>query len=322
MATQRIHIDADQPDPEEQHQTRVAWYYYVGNLTQQQIATRLGTSRARVNRLLAAGRESGLVQIAINGRLSECVTLEQALIQRFGLREAIVVPSMEDEDRMREALGVGAGRYLGQAVADGQTVAIGWGRTLSHTLRAVAARNHHHLSVVSLQGGLPHCAYLNTFEIVFDFASRFAADCYYFAAPIYADSEVARDVLLAQHSIRETHERARRADIAVMTAGDMQGSLIVEYGLRHAADARALREAGAVGDLIGHFIDADGEPVAHELNRRTVAVRLDELRAIPEVILIAGGPRREAVTHAALRGGYVDTLVTDERTATALTGGR
>src|SRR5438552_9559961 len=42
-------------DPEEELQARVAWYYYVGNLTQQQIATRIGSNRVRVNRLLAAG---------------------------------------------------------------------------------------------------------------------------------------------------------------------------------------------------------------------------------------------------------------------------
>lgn len=318
MATTQASMNSGSVDPEEQRQTRVAWYYYVGNLTQQQIAARMGTSRASVNRLLAAGRESGVVQITINSRLSECVQLEQALVRRFGLRDAVVVPSMADDDRMREALGVGAGRYLGQAVNDGQTVAIGWGRTLIHTLRAVEGRSYRDISVVSLQGGLPRCAHLNTFEIVFDFASRLAAECYYFAAPIYADNEAARDVLLNQRGVRETYERARHADLAIMTAGDMTGSLIVEYGLRGEADAQALREAGAVGDLIGHFIDADGQPVAHELNRRTVAVQLEDLRSIAEVVLIAGGARRQAVIRAALRGGYVNTLVTDENSARAL----
>jgi DNA-binding transcriptional regulator LsrR (DeoR family) len=75
-------------DPEEELQARVAWHYYVGNLTQQEIAQRIGSNRVRVNRLLAASRESGMVQITINSRLAPCVALEEALMKRFGLEAA------------------------------------------------------------------------------------------------------------------------------------------------------------------------------------------------------------------------------------------
>lgn len=305
-------------DEEEQLQTRVAWYYYVDNLTQQQIANRLGTSRVRINRLLAAGRESGVVRININSRLSKCVELEQRLISRYALQGAVVVPAPDDETRVREAIGLGAGSYLSGVIGDGQTVAVGWGRTLGHTLRAVSAHNYRDTSVVSLQGGLSHCARINTFEIVFDFANRFGSDCYYFAAPIYVSSEAARDMVLKQDAIRETYEKARNADLAILTAGDMTESLIVEYGLSRPDEVQALRRAGAVGDVIGHFIDGDGQLVEHELNRRTVAVRLDDLRAIDTVILVSGGAPKFAVTRAALRGGYTNVLVTDEMTALRL----
>lgn len=305
-------------DDEEQLQTRVAWYYYVDNLTQQQIANRMGTSRVRINRLLAACRESGIVQISINSKLAGCVELERQLVRCYGLREAVVVPTPDDEDSITEAIGVGAGGYLDGVLRDGQTVAIGWGRTLVHTLRALSARAYHAMSVVSLQGGLSHCAHLNTFEIVSDFATRLGADCYYFAAPIYASSETARDVLLQQDAIHETYERARRADVAIVTLGDMTRSLVVNYGIRHAQDVDAVRRAGAVGDLLGHFIDADGRAVEHELNRRTVAVSMSDLRSIENVVLATGGAHKYEATRAAMRGGYANVLVTDESTARRL----
>lgn len=305
-------------DDEEQLQTRVAWYYYVGNLTQQQIANRMGTSRVRINRLLAASRESGIVQISINSKLAECVELEQQLVQCYGLHAAVVVPTPDDEELVTEAIGVGAGGYLDDAIHDGQTVAIGWGRTLAYTLRALSARAYRSMSVVSLQGGLSHCARLNTFEIVSDFATRLGADCYYFAAPIYASSEAARDTLLQQEAIRETYERARNADLAIVTLGDMTRSLIVNYGVRRAKDVVAVQRVGAVGDMLGQFIDADGCLVDHELNRRTVAVSLDDLRSIDEVVLASGGQHKFEVTRAAVRGGYANVLVTDEATARRL----
>jgi len=65
-------------------------------------------------------------------------------------------------------------------------------------------------------------------------------------------------------------------------------------------------------------VQAGGEALAHEVNRRLVGLSLDDLRAIPNVILAAGGAHKVPVIHAALRAGFVDTLVTDEATAQAV----
>ena len=99
-------------DPEEELQARVAWHYYVGNLTQQEIAQHIGSNRVRVNRLLAASRESGMVQITINSRIAPCVALEEALTKRFGLEAAVVVPTGADTDANMAALGIGAAATL------------------------------------------------------------------------------------------------------------------------------------------------------------------------------------------------------------------
>ncbi|PWG62790.1 sugar-binding transcriptional regulator [Spiribacter halobius] len=307
-------------DPDEQLQARVAWYYFVGNLTQQEIANRLGTSRVRVNRLLAACRENGVVQITINSRLASCVALEEALVQRYGLEAAVVVPTPENPELVRDALGVGAARYVDEHIADGMTVGIGWGQTLRALIRALPARPRRGLSVVCLQGGLAHCSRINTFEIVSDFADRYGADRHFYAAPIYAASEADRDIILRQGAIRETHEKALASDLAILTAGDITQSLIVEYGLSHPGDLDELLAAGAVGDVIGHFIDARGRPVEHSLNRRTVAVDLEALYRIPRTVFLSGGAHKREVNRAVLLGGYADAFVTDEETAAALTG--
>ena len=77
---------------DEQRRTRIAWLYYVEGLTQAEIAERLAVSRVKVVRDLQIGRQTGLVQIQISGRLASCVALERALERRFGLRQAVVVP--------------------------------------------------------------------------------------------------------------------------------------------------------------------------------------------------------------------------------------
>lgn len=305
-------------DLEEELQARVAWHYYVGNLTQQEIAERIGSNRVRVNRLLAASRESGLVQVTINSRIAPCVALEETLVKRFGLEAAVVVPNGADREGNRAALGIGAANYLARKIEAGQTIGLGWGRTIRAVLRAMPHRNYGSLSVVSLQGGLSHCPSINTFDIVSDFANICQADGFLFAAPIYVSSQKARDVILQEDGVREAYERARNADLAVVTCGDLSESLVVTYGINNPDQLQTLRTAGAVGDILGHFMGADGELIDHPLNRRTVAVSLQDLRKIPRVVLVCGGDEKFEVTRAAMLGGYPSVLVTDENTARRL----
>ena len=308
-------VDAGAPDAETELQARVAWFYYVGNLTQQEIADRLGLTRIRVNRLLAAGRQSGLLQITINSEIASCVELERRLVARYGIEDAVVVPTPDTEELVRDALGVGAGTWLAKTLRDGDTVAMGWGRTLRSVIRSFPKMRMSSVAVVSLQGGLSHCSSINTFELVWQFAEKIGADRHFFAAPIYASSEGARDTILEQEAIRETYGKAVAADLALVTVGDMDESLVVTYGFDRAEQVAALKAAGAVGDLLGHFLDAEGAPVDHALNRRTVAVSLADLRRIRRLALVSGGERKTAITRAALRGGYVKVLVTDEAMA-------
>jgi lsr operon transcriptional repressor len=305
-------------DIEEELQARVAWHYYVGNLTQQEIAQLIGSNRVRVNRLLAASRESGMVQITINSRLAPCVALEEMLVKRFGLEAAVVVPSGADTEANMAALGIGAANYLSGQIEAGQTVGLGWGRTIRAVLRALPQRTYGGISAVSLQGGLSHCPSINTFDIVSDFANLCQADGFLFPAPIYVSSQAVRDVLLKEDAVRETYERARRSDLVLLTCGDLTESLVVTYGINDPEQVRALQKAGAVGDMLGHFMDADGEAIDHPLNRRTVAISLEDLRKIQRVILVSGGAKKFAVTRAALRGRYPSVLVTDEETAQRL----
>jgi DNA-binding transcriptional regulator LsrR (DeoR family) len=58
--------------------------------------------------------------------------------------------------------------------------------------------------------------------------------------------------------------------------------------------------------------------VAGRLDERVIGIRLDELKAIGRRIAVAGGTRKTAAIRAALRGGWVNTLITDRATAESL----
>ena len=81
-------------------------------------------------------------------------------------------------------------------------------------------------------------------------------------------------------------------------------------------------EAGAVGDLCGYYMNADGQLIDHPLNRRVIGLSPDALRKIKTVILAGGGPDKVTVMRAALRMGTLSAMVTDERTAEAILAGQ
>ena len=310
-------------DREEQLVVRAAWLSYVGGLTQAQIAKRLGLNRIRVNRMLAQARDQGIVQIRINSKIASCVALEERLAERYGLAEAIVVPSPPDPALVPQTIAVAAGEALSQRIHDAMSVGVGWGRTLRLSLKSVAARPAKGLSVVSLLGGLTRGSALNVYEIASRLADLFAAESYYVAAPIFTDTEATRDLLVRQPIIQDAFDRARKVDLAFVSVGalDMKATNF-RLGVVNETDLASLRKAGAVGDLCAHWIDEHGAVIDHPLNRRVIALSPVHLADIETVILASGGRDKVPVLKAALRLGIVDVLVTDEVAAAGILAGR
>jgi len=307
-------------DDDEQLRVRVAWLYFMEGLTQADIATRLGITRLRANRLLGEARASGLVNIQVNARLSECVALERELVAATGLKDAVIVPTPADTEQIAPMIGRAAADYLSRHLGENRARAlgIGWGATLRETVRHLASANLRDLSINSMMGGLTQGLELNTFEIASEFARRVNAQCNYLAAPIYSGSPKSRDTILAQDVFREAFQRLAAIDVALMSVGDLsRRSLLIRYGLPRDVTVEALRESGAVGDIMGTFLDAAGEPVRHPVNKRVIALPIEMLRKIDTVIVASGGLNKIAVLASVLQGRLCNVLIADEASARA-----
>ncbi|HEY2863783.1 MAG TPA: sugar-binding transcriptional regulator [Casimicrobiaceae bacterium] len=298
---------------------RAAWLYYVEGMTQEQIARFMDISRAKVIRLLAAARDSGIVRIRVEGRASEQIALERQLVAKFGLTDAIVVPAPADEAEIATVVGHAAGSYLSDQVRDGMSLGVGWGATLHMSLKALGGRPCQQLSVVSLLGGMTHSRAVNPSAVARRIADAFGADCYQLTAPVVVADESIRSALWSEPGLRELLERARRVDLALVSVGDVsEEATLFRQGLLPATVLSTLRKAGAVGDVLCHFIDAEGKVVDHPVNRRVVAVDLDDLRRVPRIVVAAGGRRKVAAIRAALKATGASVLITEEAAARGL----
>jgi DNA-binding transcriptional regulator LsrR (DeoR family) len=310
---------ADGPDmAETQVQARVAWYYYVGGMTQQEIANRLGLTRLRVNRIVGQVRSEGLVQIEVKLPLAGCVALEERLRNRYALDDVSVVPSVPDADIQQQMIGEAAGAMLESLLRDGMGLGVGWGRTLRAAARRISARRLNASWVAALMGGLTRGSGTTTFEVATEFARMLGAECYYVPAPIYCPSVESRSTLLTHYGLAEVMRRAREGDVALVSAGDLSPRSLLASTSIVSERLPELRAAGAVGDLLGSYMDEDGRIIDHPLNKRVMALSLEELREYPNSILASGGEHKLPVIRAVLNARYVRRLVTDEAVARAL----
>ena len=297
---------------------RIAWYYYIAGLTQQEISERLGIGRVRVNRIVGQLRADGSVVVDIRLPLVACVELEERLKKTFGLKAAVVVPSVADDEQQRRMLGDAAGALLDDLIADAKCVSIGWGRTLSASIRRMRARRLPHCAVVSLMGGLTRGSETNTFEVSTELAKTLGAECYYLTAPVYSPSPESREILLTHSGVHEVMARARAADLAIVSCGDLTPRTKLTTIRSVQQRLPELSHCGAIGEILGTFLDAAGNPVDHELNHTVIAMPPADLRTIPNSLLISGGLYKAAVVKAILAQGYVNGLVTDEAVAQKL----
>ena len=313
-----------QIDEEERFLARVAWACEIEGVTQAEAASRFGVTRLRVNKALGEARRRGIVRVYIDSAFAPCAEAERALLDRFGLCDAYVAPGPTRAADVQTVVGTALGHHLADLLAGPEITLFGmsWGNTLNLATRFMRPLNRPDLEIVSVMGGLTRGSDLNSFEITTRLADLCNARHSYFTAPLYASSSESRETLIKQDVFRDLLDKIRRTDALAMAAGDIsERSLLMRDGLPSDTTRQDLIDAGAVGDVLGYVLDAEGRLVDHRINSRVIGIELDDLRAIPNVILAAGGAHKVPIIRAVLRLGVINTIVTDEETARALLNG-
>jgi DNA-binding transcriptional regulator LsrR (DeoR family) len=298
---------------------QAARLYYEDNRTQAQIARTLKTSRPTVSRLLQQARQEEIVQIKIVDPTATHSALETQLLAAFPLVEAMVISVERDAvDVTRRRLGQAAARYLERTLQNGNRVGIGWGRTLSEVVNALEPRRPARIQAIPLIGGLGQIApAFQVHDLARAMAEAFGGTWQNFYVPALVESDRIAATLLRSADVRQVSAQWQSLDAAIVGIGnvafetDLQ-MLFVDY-LTTEAQTR-LRQARAVGDICVRFFDAQGKPCA-DVMHGVVGIELKQLKRARRVVGIAGGAEKAEAILGALRGRYVNVLVTDEAAA-------
>lgn len=300
----------------------IASLYYEESLSQGEIAVRTGYSRSMVSRFLTEARQEGLVEIRVHHPITRRLDLERELQDSLNLGQVRVVASGELRgSQALRRLGSMAARIIEEQIEEGSIIGVSWGTALYETVNALRPSAHNDVHVVQMIGslGTPD-PMIDGPELARHLARTLAGRYTTLPAPLFVDSPDTRQSLMNESQVQRVVEQFRDIQLAIVGVGTIepgQASLL-RAGYLTLSQLEELRHAGAVGDVCAIHFDQDGHLIDTPLTRRIVGIDAETLAAIPSKIGIAGGyPKVPAITGAA-RAGFINTLVTDELTATSI----
>ncbi len=309
-------VKTDYSDVDRALYTRIAYYYYKRGLTQEEIAKRVKMSRQRVNRILGDCEALGIVEIHVVGSQVNTLELEGKLEKRFGLNAARVIGDV-NEQNITATLGKHAGLYLAEALRDGDVVGFSRGRTLSAMVQQMPMIDRKNLMATQLMGGWNR---LHNSEgcddIVHIFATKMQAAANIMYTPVVVRDAKVRSTIMREPFYTEAYEVVKNCTVAVFGIGTAEDQNLLPSFTPE--DCQLYLDGGAVGEICTRFYDAEGHPVETSFDERILAISRQDLLRIPLRIGVAGTAKKLLAIQGALKGGYVNVLVTDIATAQAL----
>ena len=318
MAVNEAHADSD----EAALAARAAWLYYVEDLTQAEVAKRLGLAPLKAHRIIAQATRSGLVRVFVDGPISGCMELERSLREKFGLQYCRVVPSATLETALPlRAVGRAAAGFLTKLLDLGEHKVIGVGH--GRTLAAMVSEMPSHpapagVRFISLLGSLPHVMAANPYDVIYRLADKTSADADVMPVPFLANTAEDRAVLMRQDGVAKTLQAAATATLFLVGIGEVGGDAFLPASSTIVArEVMELQRAGAVGETLGCYFDQDGQLLDTPLHDKVVALPPEALRG-HHTVGVAGGSGKAPAILSILRSGLLTGLITDEATARSL----
>ncbi len=298
-----------------------ATLYHVDGLGQNEVANLVRVSQTKVSRLLAIALERGIVRISVEQYDPRDPGLESRLCARFGLRAAAVIKTAAHAtpEAARQTVGHFGAPFVAALLPQSGVVALGGGRSVAEVVQRLRRGLPRRLTVVQAMGSIASTlSPVDALEQGRALVNLWGGEFLTLSTPAFAPDRRTRDSFLGSEQIRSVFQRLRQADAALVGVGPLEQTVYLERGVFNAADVAHLRSCGAVGEICGRFFHAQGRECVSRWRHRAISIELDHLRRIPCVIGVAAGADRAPAVAAALRGGWLKALLTDQRAAEAL----
>lgn len=298
---------------------RAAELYYEEGLNQNAIADILNTSRPTVSRLLDKAKETGVVEIIVHSPIRKDPKLSYALRTKYNLRDAVVVSGSYDYPKALDRCCEAACQLFNSILENNMTVGISWGSVPQIICEQIEHQEYYNVNVVQMVGclgsGDPN---VDGLELAIRLSRKLGATYSNIYAPVYVSSKVVRDYLTAEPQIEATLRKAMHTDIFITGIGSLDSSTTIQKAGYWTDQSRLdLISHGAVGHLLARPFDINGKSV-EMLDRYIIGAELKALKVPDWSIGVSAAEFKAEATLGAIRGGYINTLVVDQKLASKL----
>jgi len=302
---------------------QVAFWYYVDGDSLATIAQRINRSVSRASRLLQEARDENLVDIRIRFALHDDSTLARAIEKRFELTHATVFIGTVDSTSSSslDQFGSRAAMAIDSHLDAAKTIATGWGAHVHAVINAVTPRLLCDGVVVQACGSIGATdSSMDGARLAHMLADQLGMQSRTLHAPLLLDNASVAKALRTSPSIKQTLKVAQSADMTLMGLGslDIARSGMHKAGFVTRKELQNLKKEGSVGDLGGYHLSANGSLLKHAFNERVIGLTPSQLKRMPGVVVIATGLEKTDILQAALKGGYINHLITDQASAQAV----
>lgn len=295
---------------------KVAWKYYQEGMTQNEIAEALHLSRMKVIKYLEIAKATNIIQFKINLDQFFDMDLQNEIKEKYHLEDIYVVPAASQN--LLDSLTKAAAHYIEDRITSDTMINVGYGQAVSRTLSHLTISTKYKVTFVSLSGGVRF--YIpKTVDSSSDYYTNPNYNHYIMPAPLVVSTDHLADQLIQERPIKKIFEMIPYSTITIIGIGAVNDqATLVKEGYLNTNEIEILKSMGGVGDLLSQFYDIHGNVLEHPLHKKLVSTDIHLLQSLNHVVAVAGGLEKREAIIGALRGGYIDVLITDEVVARSL----
>lgn len=295
---------------------KVAWKYYNEGMTQNEIAEALNLSRMKVIKYLDIAKANNIIQFKINLDKFADMDLLNKIKKQYDLQDIYIVPAASQNPL--DSLTKAAAQYIEDRINSDTMINVGYGQAVSRTLGHLNISTKYKVTFVSLSGGVRF--YIPTaVDSSSDYYTNPNYNHYIMPAPLVVSTKHLAEQLINERPIKKIFEMIPYSTITIIGIGAVnERATIVKEGYLNSNEVEIIKSMGAVGDLLSQFYDINGNVLNYKLHKQLVSTDINLLKSLNHVVAVAGGLEKREAIIGALKGGYIDVLITDELVAKSL----
>lgn len=296
---------------------QVSQLYYFEGLTQAKISRELGIHRTTISKLLKEAKDKNIVSITINTSLGSKNILSSKIESKYGIKKVVLVPVTTDMTILQrnQMIVQGSLDYLKSLIKDNMTLGFSWGRAMYTLSQNLFSFNVNNVTCVPMIGG-PSGRLENEYHvnnITYQSSKDLNGQALMIDAPAFPENESIRNSLINDENNQRIINSWKDIDCAFFGIGSPILKKDKQWKEFYGQDIfDDFSNENIAGDIVSRFFDHSGNHIHNKLDDTIIGISPEELIRIENKICIVESIDKVDAVRAALKGDYINILLTTE----------